>query len=232
MKEEILQALKSFADPKRAIADQRYHKSTREHWGVSVPQCDKLAKQFAKGLKEDELLSLAEALWMTDLFDPMICASKLLSLSKVKPSLPLWNTIKHFLNNVDGWALEDSLAHAAWKCILAHTELLDDLDSWSRHPNFWMRRATLVYTLPFAKPGKDPERMLKWASSYSTDSEWFIQKAIGWWLRVLGEHNPDRVLIFLKTHWSQLKPVAKKEATRKLPEELQQEVKNGLIFRK
>ena len=73
-----------------------------------------------------------------------------------------------------------------------------------------------MYTLPYAKPGRNPERILKWASSYAKDNEWFIQKAIGWWLRVLGEHNPERVLRFLAEHASLLKGVAKKEATRKL----------------
>lgn len=222
---DLLREIKTLADPKRAAADQRYHKSAREHWGVSVPQCDKLAKTFSKDLNENELISMAEALWMTDLFDPMICASKILSFSSIKPSSQLWKVIKDFMIKVDGWALEDSLCHVAWKCILADIKLLDDLEDWNKHPNFWMRRATLVYTLPFAKPTKDPERMLGWASSYATDSEWFIQKAIGWWLRVLGEHNPDRVLAFLKTHWPQLKGIAKKEATRKLSDELQQRVK-------
>ncbi len=182
---DLLQEIKSLADPKKAIADQRYHKSRREHWGVSVPQCDKLAKSL-KSFQQEELLSIAKTLWMTDLFDPMMCASKILSLSCVKPSQALWNTIKTFLKSVDGWALEDGLAHAAWKCILADQKLLNDIEEWTVHPNFWMRRATLVYTLPFAKSGRDPERMLKWASSYATDSEWFMQKAIGWWLRVLG----------------------------------------------
>lgn len=224
MKNDVLQEIKSFANPIRAVADQRYHKSVREHWGVAVPQCDKLAKSFAQGLNEEELIALAENLWMTNLFDPMMCASKILSLTRVKPSPLLWKTIKKFLKNVDGWALEDCLAHAAWKCILANETLLDDLEKWTTHPNFWMRRATLVYTLPFAKKGKNPDRMLEWASIYSTDSEWFMQKAIGWWLRVLGEHNPERVLVFLKTHWPHLKSVARKEATRKLSQELQQRI--------
>lgn len=221
-KDLLLREIKNLADPKKAKAYQRYHKSSRVHWGVSVPQCDKLARSFSKELQQEELLLLAKTLWMTDLFDPMICASKILSLPCVKPSLLLWNMIKAFLKNVDGWALEDSLAHVAWKCILADQNLLNDVEEWTTHSNFWMRRATLVYTLPFAKPGRDPERILGWASSYAEDSEWFIQKAIGWWLRVLGEHNPDRVMLFLKMHWQQLKTVAKKEATRKLPEELQQ----------
>lgn len=87
-----------------------------------------------------------------------------------------------------------------------------------------MRRAALVYTLPFAKPGHNPERMLRWASHYASDPEWFIQKAIGWWLRVLGEHNPDKVVVFLNTHWEKLKGVARKEATRKLSIEWQEKI--------
>lgn len=213
---DLLQQIKILENPEKAIQHQSYHKSSREHWGVTMPQVDKLAKEFAKGLPEKELLAMAEALWMTDLFDPMMCATKIVSLRAVKPSSQLWNMLKKFLEKVDGWALEDGLAHAAWKCILADPKLLDDLEGWKNHPNFWMRRATLVYTLPFAKPGKDPERMLSWASHYTTDPEWFMQKAIGWWLRVLGEHNPDRVLLFLKAHWPVLKSVARKEATRKL----------------
>ncbi|MCB1081356.1 MAG: DNA alkylation repair protein, partial [Chlamydiia bacterium] len=102
------------------------------------------------------------------------------------------------------------------KCILADESLLDELEKWTYHENFWIRRAALVYTLPYAKPGFDPERMLSWAARYATDPEWFIQKAIGWWLRVLGEHNPERVILFLEIHSDRLKSVAKKEARRKL----------------
>jgi 3-methyladenine DNA glycosylase AlkD len=219
-KAELLKDIKNLSDPQRAASDKRYHKSNREHWGVPVPQCAKLAKSFSKGLEQEELLEMAEALWMTDLFDPMMCASKILSLPCIKPSLTVWNMVKAFLQKVDGWALEDSLVHIAWKCILADQKLLDDLEKWTVHPDFWMRRAALVYTLPFAKPGRDPERMLGWASSYAKDPEWFIQKSIGWWLRVLGEHNPQRVISFLELHWPDLKAVAKREATRKLSKQI------------
>ncbi len=224
-KQELLKSIQACGDPVRAIEHQRYHKSSRIHWGVTAPQCDQLVKSFAGDLEEKELLGLAETLWITDFFDPMICAAKILTMRRVKPSASLWKLINKFLKNVDGWALEDTLAHAAWKCVLANDQYLDEMESWTYHSNFWMRRAALVYTLPFAKPGQNPERMLKWAASYASDSEWFIQKAIGWWLRVLGAHNPHRVMLFLEDHWTQLKSVAKREATRKLSFDLQQKAK-------
>lgn len=211
-----LKKLQSLGSKERAVADRRYHKSQREHWGVSVPDCNKFAINLSQGLSHRKMIALARALWATNLFDPMVCAAKILSQPKILPSQEVWNTIVYFLRQVDGWALEDHLAHIAWKCILYDEHLLDELEQWTMQDNFWMRRATLVYTLPYAKPGRNPERMLQWAASYALDPQWFIQKAIGWWLRVLGEHNPKRVVLFLTAHGHQLKGVAKKEATRKL----------------
>lgn len=212
----ILNNLKQLGDPIRASADQKYHKSKREHWGVTAPRSTEYIRTSLKHLPVDELLKISKTLWKTDVFDPMVCAARILSLPKMGHSEDIWQTINLFLKDVDGWALEDGLAHAAWRCVQAQESRLDELEKWTDHPNFWMRRAALVYTLPYAKSGKNPERMLSWASKYSTDSEWFIQKAIGWWLRVLGEHNPNRVIIFLTDHWKVLKGVARKEATRKL----------------
>lgn len=216
MMESFLQELQKLRNESRAERDKRYHKSAREHWGVSVPECAQLARALTQGFDEKKLFLLAHSLWETDLFDAMVCAAKILMLSRIKLSELLWATILQFLKKVDGWALEDHLANVAGKCILANESLLNQIEEWTKHPNFWMRRAALVYTLPFAKPGKNPERMLGWAASYASDPEWFIQKAIGWWLRDLGKHNPERVLLFLNTHGDKLKAVAKKEATRKL----------------
>lgn len=220
----FIKQLQALGNPERALADQSYHKSSREHWGIPVPICEKLTRNLSKGIKNTELIQLAKDLWNTDLFDPMRCAAKILSLPQLQPSKVLWGTILYFLQRVDGWALEDSLYYVAWKCVLADSGLLDEIEEWTKNSNFWMRRAALVYTLPFAKPERDPERSLSWASGYASDQEWFIQKAIGWWLRILGEHNPERVIFFLDAHWPQLKGVARKEATRKLSPEWQQRI--------
>ncbi len=227
----FIQQLQRLGNSEKALSVQRYHKSSREHWGVPLPICEQLTRDLSKGIKNTELVQLAKDLWDTNLFDPMMCAAKILSLPQLKPSKVLWETILHFLQRVDGWALEDSLCHAAWKCVLADQDLLDEIEEWTRNSNFWMRRASLVYTLPFAKPGRDPERCLRWASGYVADPEWFIQKSIGWWLRVLGKYNPERVILFLEAHWQQLKSVARKEATRKLSHDWQERILRLSKFR-
>lgn len=220
----FLDGLKQLGSAERALQDARYHKSTRIHWGVPAPIAEKYMKEAVKGLAQSELHIFAKALWETNLFDPMMCAAKVLCMPRVKPSRALWDLLLDFLTKVDGWALEDGLAHVAWKCIRADLTLLDQVEQWTTHGDFWMRRAALVYTLPFAKKGECPERMLGWASLYAGESQWFIQKAIGWWLRILGAHNPERVHAFLLAHWDTLKGVARKEATRKLDSVWQEKI--------
>ena len=88
--------------------------------------------------------------------------------------------------------------------------------TWIENPHVWTRRAALVFTLPWAKEKRDPERMLEWAARLVDDREWFIQKAIGWWLRELSKRDPKRVRRFLTEHGKRLKGVAKREATKYL----------------
>lgn len=214
--DDLIRDLKRHADPACAARAQQYHKSSRQHWGIGAPQLDAVLKLYYRQHPPETLCHLAQALWQTGNFDLMIAAARLLGQKQIPASDDLWAIVNTCLKDVDGWALEDQLAHAAWKCLLHAPSWLDEVEVWTEDDNLWMRRAALVYTLPYAKPGRDPERMLSWAAAYAPDPEWFIQKAIGWWLRELGKHNPPRVVDFLNAYWPWLRHVARKEATRRL----------------
>ena len=85
------------------------------------------------------------------------------------------------------------------------------------------RRAALVITLPWTKQNHPSagdlairDRVLGWAAGYADDPEWFIQKAIAWWLRDLSKHDAPRVRAFLEAHGDRLKPFARREAGKHL----------------
>ena len=87
----------------------------------------------------------------------------------------------------------------------------------------WVRRATLVMTLPWTKQNHPTDqdrairtRVLDWAAILAPDRDWFIQKSIAWWLRELSKHDPDRTRAFLADHGETLKPFARKEAAKYL----------------
>lgn len=217
--QQFIQAVRVFADPARAERDRQFHKSARPHWGIKMPQLDSVVKHYVRQYPAAGLSQLAQVLWDSGTFDLMMAAGRFLGHREITASPGIWCTIDLWLDDVDGWALEDVLAPAAWKCLLHDPAVLDDMERWTTHPAVWRRRAALVYTLPYAKPGRDPERVLTWAAGYAPDPEWFIQKAIGWWLRELSKHDGARVVRFLQAHWHQLRGVARKEASRRLDPE-------------
>ena len=54
-----------------------------------------------------------------------------------------------------------------------------------------------------------------WAAAYVTDRDSFIQKAVGWWLRSLSAHDPDRVRASSRPG-AGLSAFARREALRRL----------------
>ena len=118
--------------------------------------------------------------------------------------------------DLDGWAVADNMAGVGSRCLLADSRRLDVVETWVESRHLWTRRAALVFTLPWTRNGRDPERMLAWAARLAGDPEWFIQKAIGWWLRELSKRNPARVRAFLEEHSARLKGVARREASKYL----------------
>jgi 3-methyladenine DNA glycosylase AlkD len=87
----------------------------------------------------------------------------------------------------------------------------------------WTRRAALVMTLPWTKQNfpKPQElairaRVLDWCAELSDDRDWFIQKAVAWWVRDLSKHDSEAARGFLDRHGGRLKPFARKEAARHL----------------
>ena len=218
--QQFIKAVRAFADPARAERDRQYHKSSRPHWGIKMPQLDSVVKRHVKQHTAAQLLQLAQALWGHRHVRSDDSRRAHPGHREIPVSPRLWHTLDAWLDDVDGWALEDVLAPAAWKCLLDDPAVLDDMEHWTTHPGVWRRRAALVYTLPYAKPGHDPERVLTWAAGHAADPEWFVQKAIGWWLRELSKHDGPRVVHFLQAHWHQLQGVARQEASRRLDPEI------------
>ncbi len=110
--------------------------------------------------------------------------------------------------------------------MVADPRRLEEVERWTGSEHMWTRRASLVMTLPwtklrFPKPADLDvrERVLGWCESLAADRDWFIQKAVAWWLRDLSRHDPVRVRAWLASQGDALKPFARKEAARHLPVE-------------
>ena len=202
----------------------RYHKVPRDYLGVANPDIDTLTKAWRRELTLEDRLALASGLWASDIHEARIAAAKLLTQARIKPDdTRAWDLICSWVPQFDAWAVADHASMAGQRRLTADPTRLDTVETWTQSPHMWTRRAALVMTLPWCKsrnPKPDEleqrERILGWAAGYVPDRDWFIQKAIGWWLRDLSKRDPDRVRQFLDDHGAGMKPFARKEAAKYL----------------
>ena len=214
-----LQELEALADPAKAAEMLAYHKAPRRYLGVSVPQITELADGWRATRTVEERVALADALWHTDIHEARIAAAKLLRQARMRPDDGAWALICSWVPQFDAWAIADHACDAGQRRLLADPSRVETVESWTTSEHMWSRRAALVITLPWAKMNflkpqdlEIRERVLGWAASYVTDRDWFIQKAVGWWLRDLSKHDADRVRAFLAIHGETMKAFARKEA--------------------
>ena len=213
----LLQALRAVGSPERAAWEKAYQKSRWEHWGVPLPGMDAAIKEALGDLSQKDALSLCARLWREPVWDLKIVAGRILARKSIEPDAKAWRFVTERFPDLDGWAVADNLAMAGSRCLIADPRRLDGVEAWIESPHLWTRRAALVFTLPWTKEKRDPERMLGWAALLAEDRQWFIQKAVGWWLRELSKRDPNRVRRFLREHEEKLTGVARREATKYLP---------------
>jgi len=223
MHDPYLDQIRQLADPERAKGMAAYHKVARQYLGVANPVINDLAKEWRRELDVPARVELAASLWNTDIFEARLAATKLFIQARIRPDDGVWALIQSWLGDFDSWALADHACMAAQKRLVADPTRLDQVEVWTTSDHMWTRRAALVATLPWTKqnhPKPDElaarDRILGWAAGYVPDRDWFIQKAIAWWLRDLSKHDPDRVRDFLARHGDAMKPFARKEAARLL----------------
>jgi 3-methyladenine DNA glycosylase AlkD len=219
--EEALAALQDKAVPGKGAEMAAYHKVQRAYLGVANPDIDALAKAWRKDLTIEQRVTLAKGLWDSDIHEARVAAAKLFTQARIRPDAAVWDTIVSWVPEFDAWAVADHASIAGQKRLVADPSRLDLVETWTRSDHLWTKRAALVMTLPWTKqnhpkPAEEAarDRILGWAAAYVEDHQWFIQKAVAWWLRELSKHDRPRVEAFLDAHGACMKAFARKEAAR------------------
>lgn len=221
-----LEELQALENPVKAQEMQAYHKVPRPYLGVTVPQIDDLTDRWRAELSLDDRLALAADLWRTNIHEARVAAAKLLTQARIRPDQAAWELITSWVPDFDAWAIADHVSIAGQKRLVADPARLDTVETWVASPHLWTRRAALVMTLPWTKQNfPKPQdlairaRVLGWCATLAEDRDWFIQKAVAWWVRDLSKHDPEATRAFLSAHGERLKPFARNEAARHLADE-------------
>jgi 3-methyladenine DNA glycosylase AlkD len=191
-------------DPVRAAGAQRYFKETIRCLGLTAPQVREFGRQ-AYGMVKDswdvgEAIEFCGAMLESPYFE--VKALGILVLERYRKDFPksLFSTIKGWLagDHCDNWATVDTLCPTAMGTLLErHPDLIGRIKTWTKSPNRWVRRASLVSFLKLARRPEFRDDIYEVCRSLFGDADDLVQKAGGWLLREVGKADPARLERFL-----------------------------------
>jgi 3-methyladenine DNA glycosylase AlkD len=221
---EIDNQLRSRRTPGRAQHEKAYLKSTREHYGTSVPAIRSIAKAVGRqhpGIEHDDLVATVRALWSMPAHEDRMVAVELLEVYADRLGAADMALVEQLLRESGTWALVDSLAGSVAGALVDHQpELGEVLDRWSVDDDFWIRRSSLLALLvPLRRGDGDFERFARYADAMLEEKEFFIRKAIGWVLRDTARKRPTIVFEWLLPRAGRASGVTLREAVKPLSDQ-------------
>jgi len=211
--EKLSAVLTNGADPKQALPMKAYMRNQFEYLGVPTPKRRELVKPYMKAAKNDARIDwkFIGRCWKEPCrefqyaaVDYLTQMKKLLTPADV-PKIKKLITAKSWWDTVDG--LDVIVGHIAMRFTDVKQTLLD----WSADKNFWLRRAAIDHQLLY-RDKTDTKLFEKILINNFGQTEFFINKAIGWSLREYSKTNPDWVREFISKYGGSLAPLSIREA--------------------
>ena len=193
-----------------------YMKDQFEFLGVKTPVRRKLSKVFFK--KNSSLAidwKFIHQAWdnpyremqyvvldYLQLKQKALTPSDLPKIKKLAQTKPWWDTI-------------DFLCRSVGFICLHYPETKKFVLEWSRDEDFWLRRIAIEHQL-LQKEETDVQLLEQILINNLNQTEFFINKAIGWALRDYSKTNPDWVLEFIEKYKDKLSKLSIKEGSKYL----------------
>ena len=217
-RERIAASLRSAARPGTWEKLQAYLGSPVPVLGLTTPQLREAHKAFARGhpaLTAAEVNALAAALWRGGTWEEKIFAVGMLDRHRDELDDASWALADSWVDGATGWGLSDGLASGPVSFMVhARPKRFAEILRWTRAENLWRRRASTYALYEFVRAGElgPPFRLLE---RLLYDEEFWVQRAVGTWLRECWKKDARRTEAFLLAHSPGIPPVTVTVATER-----------------
>ncbi len=177
---EILQRLKSLANPESVKGMARFGIKPGKVFGVSIPDLRRLAKQIGKNH------ILAGQLWLSGIHEARILAGMVDDPEQVTES-----QMERWAKDFDSWDLCDQCCSNLFdKTVFAYPKAIE----WSERRQEFVKRAGFVLMAVLAVHDKAAEddqftQFFLIIKREARDERNFVKKAVNWALRQIGKRN-------------------------------------------
>ena len=214
--EELVKELKALANPDDVVAMKAYMKNKFEFLGVKTLARRKLTKAFFKQQTDSVIdWNFINEAWKNPYRELQYAALDYLESRKklLTPSdLP---RLKKLAQTKSWWDTIDFLDRLVGSIIARFPETKATILSWSCDEDIWLRRLAIDHQL-LRKEETDTELLEKILANNLGQTEFFINKAIGWALRDYSKTNPDWVKDFIERYRVEMAALSIREGSKYL----------------
>ncbi len=223
----IRKDLKKNSDKKTKESSKRFFKEEVLVYGVKSAIVSEIAKKYFKYIKElnkKELFLICEELLKSNYCEEAYIVSnwlpKRIDLLEEKDIKIFKKWIDLYINN---WAKCDSFCnHTIGDLLEKYPGLINEIKSWSKSKNKWLKRASAVSLIIPARHGKYLKDVFEISDVLLVDLEDLVQKGYGWLLKEASRKHQKEVLSYVLKHKKIMPRTSLRYAIELMPEDLRQ----------
>ena len=193
------------SDPELARQMESYMRNKFKFYGLKTPERRKSYHDLIKLEKANKKIDwkFLDQAWVDEhreaqyfVCDYLIALEKYLKFEDI-------DHIFNYVKSKQWWDTIDSLIKPIGKIGLRDERVNELMLAWSKNDDFWVRRVAIEHQL-LRKDKMNVELLNAILENNLGNSEFFINKAIGWALRDYSKTNPDWVKNFISKHHNEL----------------------------
>jgi 3-methyladenine DNA glycosylase AlkD len=225
---EIRIDLKANIETKIQKSFQLFFKEEVKYYGVKTETVGKVAKKHwlqVKALSKREIFQLCEELYRSDYTEEAFIVSFWLPnyIEHLAPSdlatFKRW--IERYINN---WAKCDGFCnHTIGDLIQKYPQIIEEVKSWAKSGNRWLRRASAVSLIVPAKKGLFLQDAFEICDVLLLDGADMVQKGYGWLLKEESRVHQKEVFDYVMKNQKVMPRTALRYAIELMSKELKAE---------
>lgn len=215
----LLDILQKHTDSERAISMKAYMKHHFLYLGIPKSSLNSLAKNWIKSNKQHQETNIDWAFvddcWQCDYRELQYCALAYLKNHQSLLTDKDIDKLKQLITTKSWWDSSDVLDFIVGDIALRYPAVNEILLAWSADDNIWLRRVAIDHQL-LRKEKTNTQLLEKILINNLNQTEFFINKAIGWALRDYSKTNADWVRQFIIQHKADMTSLSIREASKYL----------------
>jgi len=214
---DLLGELEAAKNPEKAGSMEAYMRHQFSFLGIAGPERNVLYKKYFPSAKKTKVIDwdFVDTCWEKEPREYQYVAANYLKAMQSYLTKDDLLKLEHLVVTKSWWDTVDILDRVVGSLVADHPELEEVLLKWSLSDNIWLIRVAIHHQL-LRKEKTNVQLMEKILLNNLDQTEFFINKAIGWALRDYSKTNPDWVASFIEKNKEKMAELSIKEASKYL----------------